>query len=169
MAGEQRIRFHRLFAPLLAPLPVAGTLSAKSHLASVCAVLERLAAANVPINEALRDCAALDIPGGLRRALLRALARVEQGQALGDALRPERAFPRSFVTMLALGEASGKLDDAARHLRTMYEQQVISNFRMILDIAGPIGVLGLGAVALAIYGGIFAALVSISSALVNSI
>ncbi|NUM56291.1 MAG: type II secretion system F family protein [Candidatus Hydrogenedentes bacterium] len=169
VSGEERIRFHRVFAPLLAPLPIVGEISAKGHLAAVCAVLERLAAANVPINDALRDCAELDIPDGLRRALLRARARVEQGYTLSDALRAERAFPRSFVTMLALGEASGKLDSAAGHLHTLYRQQVMSNIRMTLDIAGPIGVLGLGAVALALYGGIFASLIAISDTLINVI
>lgn len=163
--GERRLPFHWL----LGHFPFSRTLVAKAHLASVCAVLERLAAANVPINEALRDCAELDIPGGLRRALQRVRARVEQGHALADALRAERAFPESFVTILSLGEASGKLDDAARYLRTLYEQQVITGIRMTTDIVGPIGVLGLGAIALTVYGGIFAALIAISDALVKSI
>ena len=51
----------------------------------------------------------------------------------------------------------------------MYEQQYISNVRMALDIAGPIGVLGLGAIALVIYGGMFMALVSIADVLSTSI
>jgi type II secretory pathway component PulF len=169
LSGEQRIRFHRVFAPALAPLPLVGEIVAKGYLASVCAILERLAAANVPLNEALQDCAALDVPNGLRRALQRVAARVEQGQAFGDAMRSEKALPHSSVSMLTLGEASGRLEDAARQLRLMYEQQVMSNIRMTLDIAGPIGVLGLGVIALALYGGIFAMLISISDLMVNSI
>lgn len=165
LAGEENTRPNRL----LAPLPVVGTLSRKADLVSVCAVLERLAAANVPIDDALRDCAALDVAGALRRALLRALARVEQGRSLGDALRPERAFPHSFVTMLALGEASGRLEGAARHLRTMYEQQVLTRLRFAIDIAGPAGVLGLGALTFVIYAGILGAVVQITYALVDTL
>ena len=169
IAGERRIPFSRIFTLLASPIPYIGTASQKIHLARVCGVLEQLAAARLPINEALGDCAALNVPGRIRRALQRTRARVEQGQSFSDALKPEHVFPDSFITMLSLGEASGRLEDAARHLREMYEQQYISSVRMALDIAGPIGVLGLGAIALVIYGGMFMALVSIADVLSTSI
>ncbi|MBM3290376.1 MAG: hypothetical protein FJY92_09515, partial [Candidatus Hydrogenedentes bacterium] len=165
IAGGQRIHGRHASSSRFPRIPFIGAVFAINDLISVCGVLERLAAANVPINEALRDCASLDLPGAMRRALFRATARVEQGETLGNALRDARVFPDSFVTMLALGEASGRLDGAARHLRTMYEQQILSALRIGLDIAGPIGVLGLGAVTLTIYGGMFRALIAITQAM----
>lgn len=169
LAGERRISFSRIVAWIAAPIPYFGEASQKAHLARVCGVIEQLAVARLPINEVLADCAALDVPGRIRRALQRTRARVEQGQSFADAVKLDHVFPESFVTMLSLGEASGKLADGARHLREMYEQQYISTVRIALDIAGPIGVIGLGTIALVIYGGMFLTLVSLADALSTAV
>ena len=169
LAGDDVFRLHRVFDRFLARIPIAGQMTLKTNLASVCAVMERLAAARIPINEILRDCAELDVPGRIRRALNRAQARVEMGATLGDALEAEPVLPDSFVTLLALGEQAGRLETAAGNLRTMYEEQVYSRTHMILDIAGPLGVLALGTIAFVVYGGVFLMLTELTSVISGQI
>ena len=169
LVADESVRLPWLLTPLLAPLPIVGPLFVKGQLAGACAAIEHLARANVPIDDMLYDCSELRLSVNLTRAFKRAALRVQQGQTLGDALRCERVFPSLFVTILSLGESSGRLDDAAHQLRNMYEQQVMTGIRQTIDIAGPIGVAGLGAATFVIYAGIFSAIIALTYALVAAL
>ncbi len=151
-------------------LPFLGWWGRTRGLADVAAVLERLAAARVPLNEALRNCAALDVSASIRSALQRVARSVEQGTSFSDALKAERGvFPASFVTLLALGETAGRLPEACGHLQNMYRQQALTRRNMLCDVLGPIGVLGLGVLAFAIYGGLFRVAIALAEALLDSL
>ena len=113
----------------------------KSDLAHVSLVLERLLIAGVPLNEALQDCAELDLPNGVRESILRVKNRVEQGSSLAGALAGEPRFPESFQTLLALGESSGHLPAALERVSDLYHRQTLKTTRIALDIGGPCGVL----------------------------
>ncbi|MCC6490622.1 MAG: type II secretion system F family protein [Candidatus Hydrogenedentes bacterium] len=113
----------------------------KSDLAHVAQVMERLLAAGVPLNEALQDCAELDLSPGLSEALLRVKNGVEQGSSLAGALQSESWFPESFQTLLALGESSGHLPEALDRISELYHRQTLKATRIALDIGGPCGVL----------------------------
>lgn len=167
--GQRGFDFTHALRALLMPFPIIGSSSRKLELARVCAVLERLTEAKVPLNEALTDCAELDINPLLGNALYRTRSRVERGGTLGAALNEERVFPRSFVTLLTLGEASGKLPEAAAQLRGIYEQEVTTSIQIVINLIGPACVLGLGAITFLIYGGVFSAFIAVADSMLRSI
>jgi len=163
--GKRAFRFLR---DLSAPLPFVTWFTGRMDLANICAVLQRLAVARVPLNEALRDCSMLDVNARYRAALHHVQRGIEQGQPFGEALRAERVFPKSFVTLLTLGEAAAKLPEAAGHVESMYRQQLAARGRIVCDVLGSIGVLALGFVALCVYGGIFTMMIALTDAILES-
>lgn len=131
-----RVRFHRC----LLSVPLVGRVVRAVNLANFCRTLGTLTKSGVPITEAL------EVTG----ATMRSLAYQRQVQTLRDAiasgtslaaavtLHSKRAFfPPMTVSLIRVGEASGKLDDSLLYLNRFYEREVDSLMKDLAVVLEP--------------------------------
>lgn len=94
-------------------------------LASVCLRLSDLLRSGIPVVEGLRVVAPSvgGLAGGLRRVLVTAADRVEQGAELSAALDDPFWFDAEFQRLVEVGEAGGDLAPLLERIGHRYERQ----------------------------------------------
>jgi type IV pilus assembly protein PilC len=137
------------FGGVAAHIPLVRGWVRKRQLATVSMYLSRVLAAGVPLAEALARVERLSVSNPLKRAFARVRTRIENGESLHDALEANRrAWPRSFVSWLALGESSAMLPEAFEELGDNYRQQCHKAKAMTARIVAPLTILLGGAFSL---------------------
>lgn len=130
-------------------LPFLRPLIMKSNLGRIALVLECLTGGGVPLDDALEDAAGLDVCPRFARFLRRVRERVRSGDTLTTAVQAEgRRLPKSFVTLVSMGESSGRLGEAFARIADIYGRDVAKYHRILMDTLTPLGVLSLGCVGL---------------------
>lgn len=93
------------------------------ELSAFCAQLAMLVRSGIPAAEAISIMRG-DAGGGPGGELLAAIGeRLEDRAALGTALAEAGVFPRYFVSMVEIGERSGRLDEVLDALCAYYERE----------------------------------------------
>lgn len=106
-------------------LPVIGRLSRDLQSARLARTLSTLISCGAPVVEGLHAARKTIGNTALLDAINRVLRRVQEGMPLSSALKATDSFPPLLIYMVAIGEASGRLDDmlsrAADHLESEFE------------------------------------------------
>jgi type II secretory pathway component PulF len=129
---QGRLHWHR--AKLR--LPVLGAASLKAEMAVFSQTLAALTRSGVQIVQALQI--ASDTLGNcfLAARVRQVIEAVRQGSSLNEAMQKQEVFPEVLVSMTAVGEQSGQLDDliqnAAQVLREE-SQRAIQRLTMLLE------------------------------------
>lgn len=146
--------FHRLAAMdrgrlfvdrLKLRLPLLGRFLRDVELARFARVFALLIDAGIPIDTVLQLSSK-----SVRNAVLRddlAMIRertVQQGLALSDGLKASAFFPTFVGNMLAVGEETGRIDDALNEVAQFYENAVQRQSRMAVSLLEPILLLIVG-------------------------
>ena len=126
-------------------VPVAGAVVRYSDLGHAALVLQNLIQAGVPLTEALDGAAELDLLPRHAALFRRLRKRVEEGESLGDALKADSArLPRTFRTMVSLGEHSARLPEALGQLARLYREKARRKIRFLIGSVYPLFVMGGG-------------------------
>jgi type IV pilus assembly protein PilC len=155
----------RPFKAIGSNLPFLRSVIAKSDYGQAARVLERLSRAGVPVNEALHDCADLEIAPAQQSALRNLKRRVEEGSSLAEAVAQDKRFPDSFSALISLGESSGKLPSCFERIADLYEQQTLKTTRILVDTICPLGVLVLAGAVLLFELSVFTFLTAIADSI----
>lgn len=136
-------------------IPYVGTVMKKAALSRFASIFSILQASGVGMIEAI------DILSGTlgNRAMVREFdkvrEKVEHGQGLSRPLASARYFTPMFVSMVAIGEETGKLDEMLREVSGHYDIEVEYATKRLTGAIGPILIVVLAAVvgffALAVY------------------
>ena len=128
-------------------LPLLGRFLRDVELARFARVFALLIDAGIPIDTVLQLSAKSVRNAVLRRELDGVRARtVQQGLALSDGLKASGFFPSFVGNMLAVGEETGRIDDALNEVAQFYEQSVQRQSRMAVSLLEPILLLVVGCV-----------------------
>ena len=139
----------------LLELPYVGRVLGKSVLSRFASIFSILQASGVGMLDAMDI-----LPGTLgNRAVMREFEAVQQklerGQGLSRPLAAARYFTPMFVSMVAIGEETGRLDEMLREIANHYDREVGFATRRMTGALGPILIVMLAAVvgffALAVY------------------
>jgi len=109
---------------LLLKLPVVGELLAKNGLARLAYVLGALLRGGIPIVDALDVAARTAGNRSLGAAIVRARREILAGKGISEALATDGAMPALVLQMIAIGEATGNLDEVLVRIAELYDQQV---------------------------------------------
>lgn len=120
---QSRAGAYRL-AALTLRLPVIGEMRRKTAASRFARAFAQLLKSGVPVLRALDIAAGAADNPVFERALKRARAHVEQGGSLSHALRCAACFPKLWLTMLATGEKTGKIEDMLQNIADFYEAEV---------------------------------------------
>ena len=63
---------------------------------------------------------------------------IKQGNRLSESLDKPQVFPELFISMINIGEESGKLDDALNTITTFYENDLDNRINQIIKSIEPI-------------------------------
>ncbi|MEK7610222.1 MAG: type II secretion system F family protein [Patescibacteria group bacterium] len=133
---------HRLWLRL----PIVGRLEREANLARLAGTLGSLLKSGVPIDQALGIVERALGNYVYRRALARAAAMVGRGDKLSSGLMERRLFPPIFVSLIGVGEESGKFEETLQYLSEFYEAELDKTTKSLATAIEPALLLVIGLV-----------------------
>lgn len=144
---------------VLLKVPVLGDLLLKVAVARFCRTLGTLTASGVPILEGMEITARTAGNLVIQNAILKAREAVEQGRNISAPLSETKVFPPMVIHMVAVGEATGALDNMLAKVADFYEDEVDNAVAALTSLMEPImiAILGgiIGFIVIAMYMPIF--------------
>jgi type IV pilus assembly protein PilC len=105
-------------------VPLFGDLILRSEMAAMCDTLNTLVNSGIPLVDALERCVTASSNQLIRNTIQRGIIFVEQGQELSYSLSQSKVFPRLVVSMIKIGEETGKLPFMLEKLSVFYKREV---------------------------------------------
>ncbi len=137
-----RPQFRRLTRRMVLAIPVVGTMVAKRNLARASFILQRSLGGDIPLDAAFRDLREEAVGPVYAAAFARMGRRLEQGTALVEAMEKERAvLPRSYRSLIALGESSGMLPETMGEIARIYYRDAVKLRTILTEVAFPVLIL----------------------------
>jgi type IV pilus assembly protein PilC len=112
--------FDRLFLKL----PIFGPLIRKVSVAKFTRTLGTLVSSGVPILEGLDVVAKTAGNQVVEQAILRTRESISEGRTIAEPLKETKVFPPMVVQMIAVGEATGALDQMLSKIADFYDTEV---------------------------------------------
>lgn len=109
---------------LLINLPVLGDVLRKGAVARFCRTFSTLAAAGVPILEALDTVAETSGNVVIEKVILGCKDSISQGMTLTAPLESSGIFPLMVTQMISIGEQTGSLEAMLAKIADFYEEEV---------------------------------------------
>lgn len=136
-------------------MPILGPVLIKSAMTRFASVFAILHSSGVMILESLEILAQTIDNAAISAQFVRLRDSLEEGQGISAPLRAARYFPPLLVSMVAIGEETGRLDEMLRNISDHYDMELRHTMKKMTDSIGPILIVLLicviGFFALAIY------------------
>lgn len=131
----------------LLKIPLVGTLLRQADLARLARTLALLLEMGVPIHRALELSAGTLLNTVLRQEVLHVSQQtILQGTTLAEGFNAMRHLPRFISHMIAVGEESGRLEDALGEIGRFYTDELNRGIRLCTTLLEPVLILLVGAV-----------------------
>jgi len=104
--------------------PIIGNVLRKGAVARFCRTFSTLAAAGVPILDAMNTVAETADNAIVEEAVLAARESISQGQPLVVPLEKSGVFPVMVTQMIGIGEETGNLEEMLAKIADFYEEEV---------------------------------------------
>ncbi len=115
-----RMAFDKMFLKL----PIFGDLIRKVAVAKFTRTLGTLISSGVPILEGLEVVAKTAGNAVVEQAVLRTRDSISEGRTIAEPLKETKVFPPMVVQMIAVGEATGALDQMLNKIADFYDTEV---------------------------------------------
>jgi len=152
---------------LMLKLPILGNLQQKSAIARFARTLGTLLSSGVAILDALEITAKTAGNRVVQDAIMAARKSIGGGETISAPLKTMKIFPPMVVQMIAVGEATGGLDEMLNKIADFYDEEVDGAVEGLTAAMEPIIMvvlgLGIGGMVIAMYLPIF----SMTSALMG--
>lgn len=153
---------------LMLRLPVVGRITRSLNLAHVCRTLGTLLKSGVPLLDALDITASTLSNVAYREAIARLREQASTGTSLAAGMAQRgrrRMFPPLTLSLLRVGESSGKLDVNLLYLNRFYERDVDNLLKDLTVILEPTLLVLIGLAVAFIAGAIITPIYQISGSL----
>jgi general secretion pathway protein F len=127
-------------------LPVAGTLIRKLAVARFARTLGTLLAGGIPLLRSLEIVRGVVSNAVISQALGEARERIGEGATISDELRKSQEFPPIVVHMVAVGEASGSLEEMLLNVADTYDNEVEVATNSLIAMLEPLMIVLMGLV-----------------------
>jgi type IV pilus assembly protein PilC len=136
----------RQFDAAMLKAPGIGDLILKISVGRFCSTMSTMLTSGVNLLEALKICAASAGNKTIESFVLNIRNKIEEGQKFSEPLGAGGLFPPMVVSMVAIGEQSGALDEMLVKVSEFYEDEVDLAVKTVLGMIEPIMIIGLGGV-----------------------
>ena len=131
-------RFRMFVHTAALQVPVVGVLIKKAVSARMLYVLSNCLLVGVPMLEALKLARSVCGNDRIKERLDTSTRLFSHGTALAEAFEETRVFPPLVISMVAMGEESGSLDDIMGRVTSIYEEDVTSALENAARLIEPI-------------------------------
>jgi type IV pilus assembly protein PilC len=125
-------------------IPVAGSLIQRVAVAKFTRTLGTLLTSGVPILEGLLIVSRTAGNKVVEEAILATRQSVSEGKTLADPLGKAKVFPTMVVSMIAVGEATGALDNMLNKIADFYDDEVDAAVAALTSLLEPMLMIFLG-------------------------
>jgi len=143
---RRSVAFNHGLDRLVLKIPVIGEIMRKASIARFARTLSTMAAAGVPLVEALQSVAGATGNVVYGSAILQMRDEVATGHQLQLAMRQANLFPNMVVQMVAIGEESGSIDSMLAKVADFYEEEVDNAVDALSSLLEPMIMAFLGVV-----------------------
>lgn len=126
--------------------PIVGELISKTIFARFCRIFATLVAGGVTAVKALETAGPTSGSKLVEDAVNKAIADVENGRTIHEALDEPQIFPPMVISMIAIGEEAGSLPVMLDKVAEFYEEDVDSIAKNLGSVLEPIMLVLLGSV-----------------------
>jgi type IV pilus assembly protein PilC len=148
-------------------MPLVGTCLSKFIMARVCRNLAVMIRGGVPVTSALEIISRVSDNRVMERSVMSARERVMGGADIAVSLAEEKVFPRLVVSMVGVGEQSGRLPEVLERISDLYEDQVEGAVMVATALFEPIMICFFGAIVLVLMLAIYMPIFMMGSASVH--
>jgi general secretion pathway protein F len=127
-------------------LPLAGTLIRKLAVARFARTLGTLLAGGIPVLRSLDIVQGVVGNAVIAQAVGEARERIGEGASLSDELRRSQEFPPIVVHMVAVGEASGSLEEMLFNIADTYDTEVELATSKLISLLEPLMIVLMGVI-----------------------
>ena len=131
---------------LLLNFPVLGDMLRKSAVSRFTRTLGTLISSGVSILEALEITARTSGNRVIHDAVMQARGSIAGGETIADPLARSGVFPPMVTSMIAVGEATGGLDQMLTKIADFYDDEVDTAVGTLLSLMEPVMIVVLGVV-----------------------
>jgi type IV pilus assembly protein PilC len=125
-------------------MPVFGSLLRKVAVARFSRTLGTMISSGVPILEALDICARTAGNMVIEAALVKTRAAISEGRTIAEPLEASGVFPGMVVQMIAVGEATGAMDQMLSKIADFYDDEVDTAVAALTSLLEPVMMVFLG-------------------------
>jgi type IV pilus assembly protein PilC len=136
----------RIFDGQLLKLPIIGDVMRKISVGRFCSTMSSMLSAGVNMLQALTICASSSGNVVMEAFIISCRVRIEKGFQLSQPLSENTMFPKMVVSMVQVGEQSGKLDEMLMKIAVFYEEEVDDAIKTMLGLIEPIMLVGIGGI-----------------------
>ena len=134
------------FDHMVLKTPVIGSVLKKIVVGRFCNTMASMLNSGVNLLEALDICASSSGNKVVEDFVLSVRNNVEKGEKFSEPLRKGGLFPEMVVSMISVGEETGKLDEMLEKVSDFYEEEVDIAVAAMLSLIEPILIVGIGGV-----------------------
>ncbi len=131
---------------LLLRLPVLGDLIRKSAVSRFTRTLGTLISSGVSILEGLEITARTAGNMVVHNAVMESRASIAGGETIAAPLQKSKVFPPMVISMIAVGEQTGGLDEMLSKIADFYDDEVDAAVATLLSLMEPVMIVVLGVV-----------------------
>jgi type IV pilus assembly protein PilC len=146
-------------------MPLFGDLNRKTAISRFARTLGTLVTSGVPILQALNITRETAGNAAIAVAILQVHNSVKEGESIVQPLEASRAFPPMVVSMIDVGEETGKLPDMLLKIADVYDDEVDNAVAALTSMLEPIMIVFLALIVGTIVLALFTPLISIITGL----
>lgn len=155
----------RIYDKYKLKIPIFGKLSHNIAVARFTRTLATLLTSGVPILQAMETVAGAIDNETFNDVIMKARARIREGDPIGEPLEKSGLFPPMVVQMISIGEETGALDSMLGKVADFYEDEVETQLQSLAAALEPLMIVILGLVVGFIVIAMFMPLIAIVSQL----
>jgi type IV pilus assembly protein PilC len=146
-------------------MPLFGNLNRKTAISRFARTLGTLVTSGVPILQALNITRETAGNAAIAAAIARVHDSVKEGESIVQPLEASRAFPPMVVSMIDVGEETGKLPEMLLKIADVYDDEVDNAVAALTSMLEPIMIVFLAVIVGTIVLALFTPLISIITGL----
>src|SRR6266704_1912434 len=146
-------------------MPLFGNLNRKTAISRFARTLGTLVTSGVPILQALNITRETAGNSAVARAIARVHDSVKEGESIVQPMEASKAFPPMVVSMIDVGEETGKLPEMLLKIAEVYDDEVDNAVAALTSMLEPIMIVFLAVIVGTIVLALFTPLISIITGL----
>ena len=131
---------------LLLTMPVLGDLLRKSAVSRFTRTLGTLISSGVSILDGLEITARTAGNQVIHNAVMASRASIASGETIAAPLQKSKVFPPMVISMIAVGEQTGGLDEMLSKIADFYDEEVDAAVSTLISLMEPIMIVVLGVI-----------------------